>query len=283
MKIAQLMTGSNVDLENRKRAMQRREMGEAYKKTQQYQSAKNPLLEALENLLSGKTEKDLHVADRVNQELAPANDEVKSSIDKKEQDLKSPQVQAEVKNLQLTEKEVIAHEQAHKSVGRDLVGPASYTYTDSPDNRRYIDGGEVPINSKEGSTLEETLNILERVKVAALAPADPSPQDLRVATSATAQIQQKRGEITQERYEELTTDEQEEPFADVDLTVNVPERFLNNFESRDARQESLFGGDLEKLLYQRTFSKASLNYSSHTAMVKNGYRPFDEPRFSKTA
>ncbi len=31
MKIAQLMTGTNLDLENRKRALQRREVGDAYK------------------------------------------------------------------------------------------------------------------------------------------------------------------------------------------------------------------------------------------------------------
>ena len=38
MKIAQLMTGTNLDLENRKRALQRREVGDAYKKNAQYQS-----------------------------------------------------------------------------------------------------------------------------------------------------------------------------------------------------------------------------------------------------
>ena len=56
MKIAQLMTGTNLDLENRKRAIQRREMGDIYKKNAQYQAKKNPMLKVLENLLSGKTE-----------------------------------------------------------------------------------------------------------------------------------------------------------------------------------------------------------------------------------
>ena len=49
MKIAQLMTGTNLDLENRKRALQRREVGDAYKKNAQYQSKENPMLEVLEN------------------------------------------------------------------------------------------------------------------------------------------------------------------------------------------------------------------------------------------
>lgn len=283
MKIAQLMTGSSIDFEQRKKDIQRREMGEAYKKTRQYQSPKNPMLEELENLLSGKTEKDLHATDRANRELnASVDEETKSLTEKREEELKSPKVQSQIHGLEMTEQEVIAHENAHKSVGGDLTGPVAYTYTEGPDNERYINGGEVSINAKEGATDEETLRILERVKAAALASAEPSPQDLRVAASATAQIQQTRAEIARDRYEEFVTDE-EEPFADVDLTTEIPERFLNDFNGRDVTQESVFGKELESLLQQRAFQKATSKYSSHIAMVKNGYRPFDEPSFSKTA
>ena len=138
---------------------------------------------------------------------------------------------------------------------------------------------------KEGATQEETLEILEKVKAAALAPAEPSPQDLRVAASATAQIQQTRAGIAKQNVEQLQTDEEEvEPFAGVGTNVEVPERFMNNFEQRDATQGTLlFGRELESLLYERTFKQVSIKYSSHIDMVKNGYRSFDEPTFSKTA
>lgn len=286
MKIAQLMTGTNLDLENRKRALQRREMGDAYKKNAQYQSKKNPMLEALENLLSGKTEKDLHAADQAKRESgAPPSEQEKSFVEQQQQKLEQPEVKAEINELKLTEKEVIAHEQAHKAVGGSVTGPVTYTHTEGPDGKRYIAGGEVSINTKEGSTPEETLRILEKVKAAALAPAEPSAQDLRVAASATAQIQQTRAEIINQNVEQLLTDEEEvEPFAGVNTNVEVPERFMNNFEERDATQGTLLlGRDLERLLYERTFKKASMKYSSHIEMVKNGYRSFDEPTFSKIA
>ncbi len=286
MKIAQLMTGTNLDLENRKRALQRRDMGDAYKKNAQYQSKKNPMLEALENLLSGKTEKDLHATDQAKREFeVPTSEQETSFVEQQKQKLEQPEVKAEIKELELTEKEVIVHEQAHKAVGGSVTGPITYTHTEGPDGKRYIDGGEVSINTKEGSTPEETLKILEKVKAAALAPAEPSPQDLRVAASATAQIQQTRVEITKQNVEQLQTGEEEvEPFAGVDTNVEIPERFMNNFEERDATKGTLlFGRELESLLYERTFKKASMKYLSHIEMVKNGYRSFDEPTFSKTA
>lgn len=68
MKLPQLLSGTNIDLENRKRALQRREMGQVYRKNAQYQAPKNPLLEALENLLSGKTERDMHISGKEKRE-----------------------------------------------------------------------------------------------------------------------------------------------------------------------------------------------------------------------
>lgn len=213
MKIAQLMTGSNLDLENRKRALQRREMGEAYRKTQQYQSAKNPLLEALENLLSGKTEKELHAE----QEKEPAQ---KSS----------PNYVADV--------------------------------------------------ARSSSSEDETVQILEDVKIAALSSGQPSLQDLRIAARATAQIEEKTTGFTSINVDAL---DDLAPFADEDLTVQVPERFQADFAQRDAQNSTLFGKNLESTLMQRTFQKATAKYTQHTEMVKNGYRSFDEPKFSEVA
>lgn len=290
MKISQLMRNTSADFENRKRALQRRETTEAYRKSAQFQSPKNPMLEALENLLSGKTEKELHKADEAlrNSETATLEGEavvnpVTEEQMTKQEKLQQPEIRQEVRQLQMTEQEVIKHEQAHKSVGGSLTGPVSYTYTEDPDDQRYINGGEVSINAKEGSTPEETLKILERVRAAALAPADPSPQDLRVAASASSQIQQVRSEISAVNYEELTQDDEQEPFADSDLTTEIPGRFLHDFASRDAEKKTPFGKDLESLIFDRTFMKATTKYNEQIAMVKNGYRSFSEPSFSKSA
>lgn len=77
MKINSLARGFSSELDERKRSQLRKEAGEAYKKHAQYTDPKkNPLLKALENLLSGKTEKDLLTQDNANQaeNLAVVND-----------------------------------------------------------------------------------------------------------------------------------------------------------------------------------------------------------------
>lgn len=61
MRISHFLNEHNVNLEERKRVMQRKEMSETYKKNASFlQASKNPMLEMLENLLSGKTEKEMH-------------------------------------------------------------------------------------------------------------------------------------------------------------------------------------------------------------------------------
>lgn len=86
------------------------------------------------------------------------------------------------------ERQVTSHEQAHKAVAGQFAGPISYDYVSGPDGKKYIVGGDVPIYAPEGRSPEETIQIMERVKRAALAPADPSAQDVSVAAQA-AQIQ----------------------------------------------------------------------------------------------
>ena len=269
MKIASLMGNMSLDFEERKRALQRREAESTYKKNATYTDPqKNPMLEVLENLLSGKAEKELHAAD------IAGKDYTKLSKDEK---LEQPEIKREIEQLKQTEAEVINHEQAHKSVGAGITGPITYTHTTGPDDKRYITGSEVSIDTKIGSTSDETIAILEKVKQAALAPAQPSPQDLRVAATATAQIQQARGEMVTEPLEE-----EEVPFANEDLQVNIPERF-EQATVRNPQAETVFGKDLENLLFKRTFNKATKIYGAHIAMVKNNYRSVDESVFSKIA
>ena len=277
MKIASLMHNVGADFEDRKRALQRKEMGQAYKNNAKFVDAsKNSLLQALENLLSGKTEKDLHAADN-----AAKKEDVQQSVVKKQQHLEKPEVKKEIDQLKQIEQSVIAHEQAHKAVGAGVTGAVSYSHTTGPDDQRYIVAGEVSIDAPSGNTPEDTIAILEKVRQAALAPADPSPQDLRVAASAVAQIQQSTAELLGEKAEEFMQDDTE-PYATENLHVDIPQRFQNDVP-RDSKEETVFGKELESLLFMRTFNKAATHYNNHIAMVKNGYRMFDEPKFSQTA
>jgi len=79
---------------------------------------------------------------------------------------------------------VKAHEQAHQAAGGAFAGPPKYLTVRGPDGKEYAIAGEVPIKIVKGSTPEETIKNMQQVKAAALAPTDPSPQDLKVAQIA---------------------------------------------------------------------------------------------------
>ncbi|MEN6349874.1 MAG: putative metalloprotease CJM1_0395 family protein [Syntrophomonas sp.] len=108
------------------------------------------------------------------------------------------------------EAQVRGHEAAHKAAAGKYAGPITYSYAVGPDGKRYIVGGEVSIHAPEGSTPEETIRIMEQVKRAALAPGDPSPQDLAVAAQAAMKIMQARQAMAQDELKEEKTSELDE-------------------------------------------------------------------------
>lgn len=113
--------------------------------------------------------------------------------------------EARVRELKATDIRVRAHEQAHMAAGGGLIkGGAHYSYTTGPDGNRYVVGGEVSIDTSEGNTPAETINRMQRVRAAALAPADPSPQDRSVASAAAAKSAQAAQELADGNRAKLT-------------------------------------------------------------------------------
>ena len=107
-----------------------------------------------------------------------------------------------VSELQAADTNVRAHEAAHMAAGGGLTSPASYTYERGPDNKMYAVAGEVGISTSEGNTPQESLNKAQTIRRAALAPADPSPQDLKVAAQAASMEMSARAQIMQEKMEQ---------------------------------------------------------------------------------
>jgi hypothetical protein len=101
----------------------------------------------------------------------------------------------EISRLLQTEREVIAHENAHKAAAGRFGGPVRYTYTTGPDGRRYIVGGEVPIHTPATDDPEEALRNARQVMRAALAPGDPSGQDIAAAANAASTAMSARARI----------------------------------------------------------------------------------------
>jgi hypothetical protein len=58
----------------------------------------------------------------------------------------TPDEQRLLRELQARDREVRAHEAAHKAAGGGLAGGASFTYQQGPDGRYYATGGEVSID-----------------------------------------------------------------------------------------------------------------------------------------
>lgn len=112
----------------------------------------------------------------------------------------------DVEKLKTRDLEVRAHEQAHMAAGGSLVrGGAHYEYQKGPDGRIYAVGGEVKIDISEEKTPEKTVQKMQRVQAAALAPAEPSGQDRAVAAAAAKKAQAARMEMARESNPEASS------------------------------------------------------------------------------
>ncbi|RKO64331.1 hypothetical protein CKA54_06275 [Campylobacter sp. P255] len=123
-------------------------------------------------------------------------------------DLSNEEVK-QVRELEKIDREVRAHEAAHQAAGGALAGAASFGYTRGPDNKMYAIEGEVPIRMQKGNTPEETIANAMQVVAAAMAPADPSPQDYKVAANAMQMQNEARLEQSKIKAEELKAQNEE--------------------------------------------------------------------------
>jgi hypothetical protein len=98
----------------------------------------------------------------------------------------TPEEEQVVREMAEQDRKVRSHEQAHLAVGAGLArGGPNYSYRSGPDGKRYVVSGEVNIDvSPVRDDPDATIRKAHRVRAAALAPADPSPQDRQVAVSA---------------------------------------------------------------------------------------------------
>lgn len=136
--------------------------------------------------------------DKQQEDEQQENEQAKRDIEKDVQQQQQRQVEQQVSELSARDREVRVHEAAHAAVGGQYAGSPSFGYDTGPDGRRYAVSGEVPIDaSPVAGDPEATLRKMRIVQSAALAPADPSEQDRRVAALASQMAQQARVQLTQ--------------------------------------------------------------------------------------
>lgn len=113
--------------------------------------------------------------------------------------------QAELQDMKSRDEEVRVHEQAHQSAGGQYASAPHYEYENGPDGKRYVTDGSVNIDVGEESDPQATIDKMQVVKRAALAPAQPSAQDRRVYAEAIQKEAEARRELNEKRQEEAAS------------------------------------------------------------------------------
>lgn len=204
------MLGRWAEFEERKRALQRHNAGNAYRKQAKYFQPKVPNLSELEELLLGNKEKKPEM---------PVNQSTKML---------------------------------------DIKGPS------------------IPVQTIGGTTLEETVELLEKVRSNALAPAQPTPEDLLLATSASAKIQRVNAQIS------LNEEANRQIDLEVKQQLEEEASISNRSVPLDLESPKQLREDLENLQKKRWREQAIEKYSYQVHLKRYGFADL-EPSFFRIA
>jgi hypothetical protein len=207
--------------------------------------------------------------------------------------------QQQITELKQRDAEVRAHEQAHASLGGQYASTPQYEYERGPDGSRYAVGGEVSIDISKASTPQETIRKAQQVKAAALAPAEPSAQDLRVATEATQITLEARSEISrdkaqeaQEAYNQALPDTQQREGEQQNLViggapslndtidfldVGIPTRSLDVSKSQ-VDEPSVIESELDLDDGSQFILNRNLEITRRVSVIENFYQKVTNPR-----
>ncbi len=122
-----------------------------------------------------------------------------------------------IAELKQTDTEVRNHEMAHVAAGGGLItSGASFTFQQGPDGKRYAVAGEVGIDtSPVPGDPQATLQKMRQVRTAALAPASPSSQDIKVASQASSLASKALADLTFARAKEMAAARETQAFGNL--------------------------------------------------------------------
>ena len=128
-----------------------------------------------------------------------------------------------IEQLKQTDAKVRQHEMAHIAAGgRYITSGANFTYKRGPDGKNYAVGGEVHIDTSEvPGDPQATLKKMNQVRNAALAPADPSAQDLKVASQASAQAAKALADLMVSRTKHQAQADKKQAFGNVEQAAQA--------------------------------------------------------------
>lgn len=189
--------------------------------------------------------------------------------------------QRKLAELKKRDAEVRSHEQAHASAGGDLAAAPSYEFELGPDGKQYAVGGEVNIDlAMVPGDPQATIVKMQKVRAAALAPADPSSADRSVATEATKRILQAQTELAQQNVAL-----NDPPAADADYWleqagVNSQQRGVARQAAEDAETQAMTPGQAVNKgpqLEQRSLEFAAL-MQQRSKVISGFYQQAVQPQ-----
>lgn len=206
----------------------------------------------VDDALSGKKGGEEKQGDQLNGEPSEKDRLQEQAAEKRRQLQEGEQI----RELAARDREVRTHEQAHAAVGGHYAGSPQYQYERGPDGVSYAVSGEVPIStSKVANDPEATITKAQIVRRAALAPAEPSPQDRRVAAQATQMEFDARKDLVQMRQEQTRLEREQRnqetaERAEQEATTDV--RAQEGYREQSARDAAFKEqNDLQRSFQQR--------------------------------
>ena len=136
--------------------------------------------------------------DKTAMDAMPGDKQAKGADDGSSDELTAME-EREVARLEKRDREVHVHEQAHVNAG---ATNATYKYERGPDGERYATGGHAQIDTSMTGEPEKDIEKAKKIRRAAMAPVDPSPQDRKVAAEADQMERQARAKLAEEQEEE---------------------------------------------------------------------------------
>lgn len=187
----------------------------------------------------------------------------------------SPEEEQVVSELKTRDLEVKAHEMAHASVGGSTTGSPSYSYEVGPDGKKYAVSGEVSVDlSRVAGDPQATIAKMQKVHAAALAPANPSAQDTRVAANATQIILQAQSDLLSQQNEERHVNKENNVKGQVNVHLN--DESNNEFDSfinqTLADQETLVPSHNSHGSTAHIQSQQSLEIAQRAQRIENFYQ-----------
>lgn len=136
--------------------------------------------------------------------------------------------------------------------------------------------GNTPTHAINGSTPEETIELLEHVRRAALAPANPTSKDLSVAASVTTKIRSAEAQIVLNEQAESQIE------IETERQKGLESEVFNRSTQADFQEVKSTGSDLEKLTQLRLFEHAIAKYTFQVQMKRYGFSE-QQPSFYRIA